>query len=79
MGKKRNLTESDKIAIIKQLKWSAPLKVCQLADMYGVHTNTMHKWPNNDVLKSQQVSPRRWRIAIEDVPGELVINALVSE
>ena len=77
--KKRNLTESEKIAIIKQLKWSGPESLKKWAEAYKVHPNTMHRWLKDDVLINQQVSPRRWRIAIEDLPGDLVINALMQK
>ena len=79
MRSKHNLTEPEKIAIIKQLKWSGPLGLNKWAEMYDVHPNTMRGWLKNDVLINEQISPRRWRIAIEDLPGDLVINALISE
>lgn len=75
-SKKQGMTELEKAAIIEQLKWAQPLGLKRLALMFDVHPNTMRKWLKKQVVRNEQMSPRYWRVAIEDLPADLVINAL---
>jgi hypothetical protein len=76
--KRRHLSESEREAIIAQLKWSQPLGLTKWAKIYGVHPNTMRAWLKDQVVRNERMSPRFWRIAIEDLPADLVLNALAG-
>ncbi len=53
-------------------KWTQPLSVKQLASMFKVHRNTMRKWLVDQVIKNEQLSPRKWRIAYSELPQDFV-------
>jgi len=72
----RQVTEREEAAILQELKWSAPVGVKHWARIFDVHPNTMRKWLRNGVIRNEQLSPRRWRVAMEDLPAELVVNVL---
>jgi hypothetical protein len=49
-------------------KWSVPDSPSVWAKVFKVHYNTMIKWLKTQAIKNLQVSPRRYRIAIEELP-----------
>lgn len=52
----------------KQVKWSHPMGLKTLSQIFDVHRNTMSKWLKDQVICNQQLSPRRWRVAIFELP-----------
>ena len=52
------------------VQWSRPMDVKTLSRIFDVHRNTMSKWLKQQVIYNQKLSPRRWRIAIFELPNE---------
>lgn len=75
MNKQRGVTELEKAAIIEQIKWSQPMGLKKWADVFGTYSNTMQAWFKNQIVRNKQMSPRIWRVAVKDLPADLVINA----
>jgi len=75
MKAKRQFSQRDVVAVVEQLRWSQPMKLSDWAAIFHVHRNTMRKWLDNQIIKNQQISPRMWRVAIEELPSELVLQA----
>ena len=61
--------KSDKINIT-QVKWSRPMSIEELSQIYNVHRNTMSKWLKDQVICNRQLSPRRWQVAKYEMPDE---------
>jgi hypothetical protein len=55
---------------ITRVKWSQPMSVKGLSQIFDVHRNTMSKWLKDQVIFNQQLSPRRWRVATFELPNE---------
>ncbi|MEJ2648775.1 MAG: hypothetical protein P8016_10255 [Sedimentisphaerales bacterium] len=53
-----------------QIKWSRPMNIEELAQIYHVHRNTMSKWLRDQVICNRQLSPRRWQVAKYDLPDD---------
>ncbi len=53
-------------------KWSEPDSPTEWARKFGVSYNTMMDWLRSQKVKNQQVSARRYRIALEELPGSEV-------
>lgn len=51
-------------------KWTQPLSTTKWAAIFGIHRNTMRKWLRDQRIENEQISPRRWRIAPNDLPVE---------
>jgi transposase-like protein len=76
MKPKCQVTDREVVAIVEQLKWSQPMGLCAWAIIFGVHRNTMRKWLDEQTVKNQRMSPRMWRVAIEELPADLVVRVL---
>ena len=59
---KKNNVDSTKI------KWSQPMGLKGLSQIFDVHRNTMSKWLKDQIICNQQLSPRRWRVASYEMP-----------
>ena len=54
-----------------KVKWSRPMCIEDLSKIFNVHRNTMSKWLKAGVIHNRQLSPRRWQIAMFDLPNGL--------
>lgn len=59
---RKNNVDSSKI------KWSQPMGLKGLSQIFDVHRNTMSKWLKDQIICNQQLSPRRWRVASYEMP-----------
>ena len=57
---------------VTKIKWSRPMGLKQLSQIFEVHRNTMAKWLKDQVICNRQLSPRRWEVAIFELPYNLV-------
>lgn len=63
------MKKSEKINVT-QIKWSRPMSIEELSQIYNVHRNTMSKWLREQVICNRQLSPRRWQVAKYEMPDE---------
>ena len=54
-----------------KVQWSRPMGLKTLSQIFDVHRNTMSKWLRKQIIRNQQMSPRRWRIATFEIPNEI--------
>lgn len=57
---------------IAEVKWSHPMGLKELSQIFEVHRNTMAKWLKDQVVLNRQLSPRRWEIAMFELPYNIV-------
>lgn len=50
--------------------YSKPMSLKELAAVFGIHANTMRSWLKNQQVKNRKVSPRRWSVALKDLPSD---------
>jgi hypothetical protein len=50
-------------------EWSEPDSPSQWARLFGVHYNTMIAWLKRQIVRNKQVTPRRYRIAVDELPA----------
>lgn len=63
---------------ITKIKWSHPMGLKTLSQIFDVHRNTMSKWLKDQVICNQQLSPRRWRVATFELPNEYEEDLMAS-
>jgi hypothetical protein len=63
---------------ITKIKWSHPMGLKTLSQIFDVHRNTMSKWLKDQVICNQQLSPRRWRVATFELPNEYEEDIMTS-
>ena len=68
---------------ITKVKWSHPMGLKSLSNIFDVHRNTMSKWLRDQTICNRQLSPRRWEVAIFELPYDLTsdnieINSLAN-
>ena len=56
---------------ITKVKWSHPMGLKELSQIFEIHRNTMSKWLKNQVIRNRQLSPRRWEVAMYELPYDL--------
>ncbi|MBN1972142.1 MAG: hypothetical protein JW787_00775 [Sedimentisphaerales bacterium] len=56
---------------LNNIKWSHPMSIKELSQIFDVHRNTLSKWLRNQILCNRQISPRRWQIAEDDMPKDV--------
>ena len=56
---------------VTKIKWSRPMGLKQLSQIFEVHRNTMAKWLKDQVICNRQLSPRRWEVAVFELPYDL--------
>jgi hypothetical protein len=59
---------------VTKLRWSQPMGLKGLSQIFDVHRNTMSKWLKDQIIRNQQLSPRRWRVASYEMPDNLTPN-----
>lgn len=69
------MRQNKKIDVTK-VKWSHPMGLKSLSQIFDVHRNTMSKWLKNQIICNRQLSPRRWEVAIYELPYDLVSDDL---
>ena len=55
---------------VTKFKWSHPMGLKGLSQIFEVHRNTMAKWLKDQVICNRQMSPRRWEVAVFELPIE---------
>ena len=55
---------------VTKIKWSSPMGLKNLSQIFDVHRNTMSKWLREQTICNRQLSPRRWEIALFELPCE---------
>ena len=56
---------------VTEVKWSRPMGLKELSQIFDVHRNTMSKWLKDQVICNRQLSSRRWEVAIFELPYNL--------
>jgi len=68
---------------VESIKWSQPLGLKQWCAVFGLNyktqRNTLRRWFRDQTIRNKQVSPRYWRVAVCELPGELVAQALLLD
>ena len=59
---------------ITKVKWSRPMGLKELSQIFDVHTSTMSKWLKERVICNRQLSPRRWEVDITELPHSINIH-----
>jgi len=53
-------------------QWSRPMGIKELSQIFDVHRNTMSEWLKNQIICNRQLSPRRWEVAMYELPQDFV-------
>ena len=53
-----------------EIKWTQPMTIKELSQIFDVHRNTLSKWLKDQVITNRQLSPRRWEIAEFELPKD---------
>lgn len=61
------MEKNKKVNVTKE-KWSRPMGQKELSQIFDVHRNTMSEWLKNQTISNRQLSPRRWEVAIFELP-----------
>lgn len=56
---------------VTEIKWSPPMGLKSLSQIFDVHRNTMSKWLKDQTICNRQLSPRRWEVALFELPCDL--------
>ena len=59
--------KNNKINVTK-VKWSRPMGLKELSQIFEVHRNTMSGWVKNQTICNRQLSARRWEVAMYELP-----------
>ena len=59
---------------VSTIKWSHPMGLKNLSQIFDVHRNTMSKWLKDQTICNRQLSPRRWEIAMFELPYEMTTD-----
>ncbi|MBN2182492.1 MAG: hypothetical protein JW715_11320 [Sedimentisphaerales bacterium] len=51
-----------------EVKWSRPMGLKELSQIFEVHRTTMSKWLKDQVVCNRQLSPRKWEVAVFELP-----------
>ena len=62
--------KSDNKLDVTKVRWSHPMGLKELSQIFEVHRNTMAKWLKDQVICNRQMSPRRWEVAVFELPFE---------
>ena len=54
---------------VTKTKWSHPMCIEELSKIFNVHRNTMSKWLKERIICNRQLSPRRWEVAVFELPN----------
>ena len=61
---------------VANVKWSHPMGLKELSQIFDVHRNTMSKWLKEQTICNRHLSPRRWEVAVFELPYDLNIDNL---
>ena len=61
---------------VANVKWSHPMGLKELSQIFDVHRNTMSKWLKEQTICNRHLSPRRWEVAVFELPYDLNIDSL---
>ncbi len=68
---------------LDKITWSQPLNLRKWCLVFGVDyrrsRNTVSKWFRDQTIRNQHISPRYWRVHIEDLPAEYVARVLFGK
>ena len=56
---------------ISKVRWTHPMGLKELSQIFDIHRNTMSKWLKDQTLRNRQLSPRKWEVAIFELPYDL--------
>ena len=56
---------------ITKINWSRAMNIKELSAVFNVHRNTMSKWLKDQTIRNRQLSPRKWEVAIFELPYSL--------
>ena len=56
---------------ITNVQWSHPMGLKELSKIFEVHRNTMSKWLKKQIVCNRQLSPRKWEVAVFELPYDL--------
>ena len=56
---------------VTKMKWSDPLGLKELSQIFEVHRNTMAKWLKKQIICNRHLSPRRWEVTTFELPYNL--------
>ena len=56
---------------VTKVRWSHPMGIKELSQIFEVHRNTMAKWLKNQNICNRHLSPRRWEVATFELPYNL--------
>ena len=56
---------------VTNVKWSHPMGLKGLSQIFDVHRNTMSKWLKNQTICNRKLSPRKWEVATFELPYDL--------
>ena len=56
---------------ISNIQWSHPMSLKELSQIFDVHRNTMSKWLKKQVVRNRHLSPRKWEVAVYELPYDL--------
>ena len=52
-------------------QWTHPMSLKELSQIFDIHRNTMSKWLKNQTVRNRQLSPRKWEVAVFELPYDL--------
>lgn len=61
------MKKNKKVDVTKE-KWSHPMGIKELSQIFDIHRNTMSIWLKDQIISNRQISPRRWEVAIFELP-----------
>ena len=64
---------------ISKVKWSHPMSLKNLSQIFDIHRNTMSKWLKNQTICNRQLSARRWAVAMYELPYEFSMDNLEED
>ena len=56
---------------MSKMQWSRPMGIKELSQIFEVHRITMSSWLKNQVICNRQLSPRKWEVAVFELPCDL--------
>ena len=56
---------------VSNTQWSHPMGLKELSQIFDVHRNTMSKWLKYQIVCNRQLSPRKWEVAVFELPYDL--------
>ena len=59
-----------------KVQWTHPMGLKELSQIFDVHRNTMSKWLKDQTIRNRQLSPRKWEVAIFELPYGLTSDNL---